>query len=78
MARKIIILNGSPRANGNTSALTAEGAGFEESEHWYDHLEKHIGWKSLGKILCGYVTQPGDTDGKKELREAYELGKSIQ
>ena len=78
MAREIIILNGSPRANGNTSALTPEGAGFEESEHWYDHLEKHIGWKSLGKILCGYVTQPGDTDGKKELREAYELGKSIQ
>ena len=78
MARKIIILNGSPRANGNTSALAPAGAGFEESEHWYDHLEKHIGWKSLGKILCGYVTQPGDTDGKKELREAYELGKSIQ
>ena len=30
----------------------------EESEYWYDHLEKHIGWQSLGKILCGYVTQP--------------------
>ena len=36
--------------------MAAEGAGFEESEHWYDHLEKHIGWKSLGKVLCGYVT----------------------
>ena len=58
--------------------MAAEGAGFEESEHWYDHLEKHIGWKSLGKVLCGYVTQPGDIDGKKELNEAYELGKSIQ
>ena len=58
--------------------MSAEGAGFEESEHWYDHLEKHIGWTSIGKILCGYVTQPGDTDGKKELVEAYELGKSIQ
>lgn len=135
MAKNIIIMNGSPRANGNTSALTAEfkrgaeeagnkvtefhlsrmkingflknafdrlfaiaecdpnyrnprketvlimaaeGAGFEESEHWYDHLEKHIGWKSLGKILCGYVTQPGDTTGKKELKEAYDLGYSIQ
>lgn len=53
-------------------------AGFEESVHWYDHLEKHIGWRSLGKILCGYVTQPGDTDGKKELQEAYALGNSIQ
>ncbi len=55
----------------------AEGTGFEESEHWYDHLEKHIGWKSIGKILCGNVTQPGDTEGKKELEEAYILGKSI-
>lgn len=118
MAKKIIILNGSPRANGNTSALTAplyywfisghlknafdrlfaiaecdsnyrnpkkesvlimaaEGAGFEESEHWYDHLEKHIGWKSLGKVLCGWVTQPGDIEGKPELQQAYALGKSI-
>ena len=57
--------------------MAAEGAGFEESEHWYDHLEKHIGWKSLGKILCGQVTQPGDAEGKPEMKEAYELGKSI-
>ena len=58
--------------------MAAEGAGFEESEHWYDHLEKHIGWKSLGKILCGYVTQPGDIKGKPELKQAYELGSSIK
>lgn len=57
--------------------MAAEGAGFEESVHWYDHLENHIGWKSLGKILCGQVTQPGDTEGKPELELAYELGKSI-
>lgn len=57
--------------------MAAEGAGFEESEHWYDHLEKHIGWKSLGKILCGYVTQPGDIAGNPELQQAYNLGKSI-
>ena len=57
--------------------MAAEGTGFEESEYWYDHLEKHIGWKSIGKVLCGYVTQPGDTKGKKELTDAYELGKSI-
>lgn len=42
------------------------------------YLEKHIGWKSIGKILCGYVTQPGDTEGKKELKEAYELGRFIK
>lgn len=57
--------------------MAAEGAGFEESVHWYDHLEDHIGWKSLGKILCGHVTQPGDTEGKAEIEQAYELGKSI-
>jgi len=57
--------------------MAAEGAGFEESVHWYDHLEDHIGWKSLGKILCAYVTQPGDTEGKEEVRQAYELGRSI-
>ena len=58
--------------------MAAEGAGFEESEHWYDHLKKHIGWQSLGKVLCGYVMQPGDIEGKKELTDAYELGKSIK
>ena len=58
--------------------MAAEGAGFEESEHWYDHLKKHIGWHSLGKVLCGYVMQPGDIEGKKELVDAYELGKSIK
>lgn len=58
--------------------MAAEGEGFEESEFWYDRLEKHIGWKSIGKILCGHVTQPGDTEGKKELEDAYELGKSIR
>lgn len=58
--------------------MAAEGAGFEESEHWYDHLEKHIGWKSIGKVLCGYVTRPGDIEGKPELEQAYELGRSIK
>lgn len=58
--------------------MAAEGNGFDESQHWYDHLEQHIGWKSLGKVLCGGVMGIGDIKGKKELTEAYELGKSIQ
>ena len=57
--------------------MAAEGAGFEESVNWYDNLEKHIGWKSLGKILCGHVTQPGVTEGKAEVEQAYELGRTI-
>ena len=57
--------------------MAAEGHGFEESEYWYDRLEKHLGWKSLGKVLCGGVMAVGDIEGKKELKDAYDLGKSI-
>ena len=57
--------------------MAAEGYGFEESEYWYDRLEKHLGWKSLGKVLCGGVMAVGDIKDKKELCDAYELGKSI-
>ena len=57
--------------------MAAEGAGFEESEHWYDRLEQHMGWHSLGKILCGWVTQPGDIAGKAELQQAYDFGRQI-
>lgn len=56
--------------------MAAEGYGFEESEYWYDRLEKHLGWNSLGKVLCGGVMAVGDIDGKKELTAAYELGKT--
>lgn len=57
--------------------MAAEGHGFEESEYWYDRLEKHLGWNSLGKILCGGVMAVGDIKEKQELYDAYELGKSI-
>lgn len=57
--------------------MAAEGYGFEESLYWYDHLERHLGWKSIGKVLCGGVMAAGDIAGKAELQEAYELGKSI-
>jgi len=35
-------------------------------------------WKSIGKIFCSHVTQPEYTEGKGELKQAYELGKSIK
>ncbi len=57
--------------------MAAEGDEFEESLYWYDRLEKHLGWKSLGKVLCGGVAGIGDISGRKELTEAYNLGKSI-
>lgn len=62
--------------------MAAEGHGFEESEYWYDRLKKHLGWNSLGKILCGGVMEMGDVnntnEGKEKLNEVYELGKSIK
>lgn len=57
--------------------MAAEGSGFEETEYWYDRLEKHIGWKSIGKVLAGGVMNPGDIAGKPELKEAEELGAAI-
>jgi len=57
--------------------MAAEGNGFEESRYWYERVTSHIGWKNLGEVLCGGVTQPGDIEGNPKLDEAYELGKSI-
>lgn len=57
--------------------MAAEGNGFEETLYWYDHLEKHIGWKSIGKVLCGGVMDIGDIEGNPKLKEAYDLGWSI-
>ena len=57
--------------------MAAEGNGFEETLYWYDNLEKHLGWKNIGKVLCGGVLAIGDIKDKQELKQAYELGKSI-
>lgn len=57
--------------------MAAEGYGFEEIVYWYDRLEKHIGWKSLGKILAGGVMAVGDIDNRPELEEAEKLGAAI-
>ena len=57
--------------------MAAEGHDFEESLYWYDRLEKHLGWKSLGNVLCGEVFEIGAVKGRRELVDAYELGKSI-
>ncbi|MBQ5800118.1 MAG: flavodoxin family protein, partial [Oscillospiraceae bacterium] len=57
--------------------MAAEGYGFEETLYWYDHLEQHIGWKSLGKVLCGGVMDVGDIEGNEKLAEARALGAGI-
>ena len=40
--------------------MAAEGNGYEETTYWYDRLMSHLGWDSLGKVLCGGVMAAGD------------------
>ena len=67
------------RGNGRASALlmAAEGHGFEDVVLYYDHLMEHLRWKNLGHVLAGGNMNTGDIQGKPELKEAFELGKSI-
>lgn len=67
------------RGHGRASALlmAAEGNGFEDVRTYYDHLMEHLQWKSLGHVLAGGVMNVGDIRGRKELDDAYQLGKSI-
>ncbi|PNV62103.1 FMN reductase [Clostridium sp. chh4-2] len=57
--------------------MAAEGHDFEESVYWYERLMGHLGWKNLGKVLCGGVMNIGDIDGNPKLLEAEELGRCI-
>ena len=67
------------RGHGKSSALlmAAEGHGFDDVVLYFDHLVEHLRWKNLGHILSGGNMDIGDIKGKKELNEAYELGKTI-
>jgi len=68
------------RGHGRASALlmAAEGHGFEDVLQYYDHLMEHLNWRNLGHVLAGGNGDAGDIEGKPELQEAYELGKSIE
>ena len=57
--------------------MAAEGQGFDDVVLYYDHLMEHLRWKNLGHVLAGGNMSVGDIKGKKELNDAYELGKSI-
>ena len=68
------------RGHDRSSALlmAAEGNGFDDVVLYYDHLMEHLRWKNLGHVLAGGNGDVGDIQGKPELHEAYELGKSIK
>lgn len=57
--------------------MAAEGSRFDTTLDWYDHLEERMGWRSIGKVLCGGVMEVGDISGKPELDQARSLGASI-
>ena len=67
------------RGHGRASALlmAAEGNGFEDVRTYYDHLMEHLRWKNLGHVLAGGVMNVGDIRGRRELDDAYQLGRSI-
>lgn len=67
------------RGHNRASALlmAAEGHGFEDVVLYYNHLMEHLHWKNLGHVLAGGNMGVGDIAGKKEINEAYNLGKSI-
>ena len=57
--------------------MAAAGNGFEDVLLYYEHLMEHLKWENLGHVLAGGNDNTGDIDGKPELKQAYELGKSI-
>jgi len=67
------------RGNGRSSALlmAEEGQGFDDVLLYYDHLMEHLRWTNLGHVLAGGNGEIGDIEGKPEIQEAYDLGKSI-
>lgn len=67
------------RGQGKACALlmAAEGHGFEDVLTYYEHLAEHLKWKNLGSVLAGGNGDIGDIEGKPELQEAFDLGKSI-
>jgi len=50
---------------------------FSLVTYWYDHLLDHLAWKDIGQVLCGNVLVLGDIDGRPELMDAENLGRSI-
>ena len=70
------LLRGHDRAS--ALLMAAEGNGFADAVLYYDHLMEHLRWKNLGHVLAGGNMNVGDVEGKPQIREAYELGRSIQ
>jgi hypothetical protein len=58
--------------------MAAEGHGFDDAASYFDHLMKHFRWENLGHALAGGNMDVGDIQGKAELPQARDLGRSIR
>ena len=58
--------------------MAAEGNGFDDVVLYYDHLMEHLRWKNLGHVLAGGNGDVGAIEGKPEIQQACQLGKSIR
>ena len=89
---KIVIMNGSPRVNGNTAAMVeAFARGAKEAGHQVETVVvgtmKINGCKSCdwchgagkGATDCGIITSDDSTNKTEaKLNECYELGRSLK
>lgn len=57
--------------------MAAEGNDFDSAVHWYEGICKFMGWKDVGRVLCGGVFDAGAIAGKSELDAAYRLGRGL-
>ena len=82
----ILILVGSMRINGNTAQLAqsfAEGAAqlpnlFDSIIMQYQMVLDFFKLESIGTVLVRGVNDIGDIDGNPALKEAYDMGVSIE
>lgn len=82
----ILILVGSMRINGNTAQLAqsfAEGAAelpnlFDPILMQYQMVLDFFKLESIGTVLVRGVKDIGDIDGNSALKEAYDMGVSIE
>lgn len=82
----ILILVGSMRINGNTARLAqsfAEGAAqlpnlFDPILMQYQMVLDFFKLESIGTVLVRGVKDIGDIDGNSALKEAYDMGVSIE
>lgn len=86
----IVILNGSPRKNGNTEIMVdtflkgAEKSGNQVQKFNLGEMKvapdtnSYVGWKDRGIITISGMTKKGDMSNHAKLEEVYHFGESLK